>query len=259
MGSLWIVPWNDPDELAAAIDAAGNRLAAVICEVVPGSGGVLEPRPGYLQHLVSSAQAVGALVIFDEVMTGFRLAAGGAQEWYGVTPDITTLGKVIGGGMAVAAFGGSHELMRWEAENRVIHGGTYTGSPLGLAAAAAVLRRVAAEPGLYDELGASSALLAEGIESAFAEAGVDGHVRRVGSMLQPFLAVRPDEEPRDVNGAAALQPVERYLAFCNGLEARGVYAHRYALGRWFVSLAHGPEEIEATLLAVRGAVEDLVG
>jgi len=257
MESLWVVPWNDPEALSEVIEAAGDRLAAVICEVVPGSGGVLEPRPGYLEQFVARTRAAGALVIFDEVMTGFRLAPGGAQERYGVTPDITALGKVIGGGMAVAAFGGSRELMRWEADNRVVHGGTYTGSPLGLAASAAVLGRIAAEPGLYNELELSSVLLADGIEDAFAAAGVEGHVRRVGSMLQPFLAARPEEEPRDVNDAAALQPAERYLAFCDGLEARGVYAHRYALGRWFVSLAHGPEEVEATLVAVRGAAEDL--
>ena len=259
MASLWNVPWNDAEAFSEAIEAAGDRLAAVICEVVPGSGGVLEPRPGFLEQLVSATREAGALVNFDEVMTGFRLAAGGAQERYGITPDITTLGKVIGGGMAVAAFGGSGELMRWEAENRVVHGGTYTGSPLGLAAAAAVLRRIVAEPGLYDELEERSALLADGIEDAFADAGVEGHVRRIGSMLQPFLAARPDDEPRDVNEAAALQPTDRYLAFCDGLEARGVYAHRYALGRWFVSLAHGSEEIEATLRAVRGAAARIAG
>ena len=253
MQSLWTVPWNDSVALADAIAAAGDRLAAVICEVVPGSGGVLEPRPGFLEQLVSLTRAAGALVIFDEVMTGFRLGPGGAQERYHVTPDITTLGKVIGGGMAVAAFGGSRELMRWEAENRVVHGGTYTGSPLGLAASAAVLRRIAAEPGLYTILEQRSAELADGIEAAFDDAGVEGHVRRVGSMMQPFLAARPAQEPRDVNEAAALQPPDRYLAFCDALEARGVYAHRYALGRWFVSLAHGPDEIGATLSAVRGA------
>jgi len=121
-----------------------------------------------------------------------------------------------------------------------------------------VLRRIVAEPGLYDQLEERSALLANGIEKAFVDAGVDGHVRQVGSMLQPFLAARPAVEPRDVNEAAALQPADRYLAFCDGLEARGVYAHRYALGRWFVSLVHGSDEIEATLVAVRGAAEDLV-
>jgi glutamate-1-semialdehyde 2,1-aminomutase len=257
MESLWTVGWNDAEALAEAIEAAGDRLAAVICEVVPGSGGVLEPRPGFLEQLIARTRAAGALVIFDEVMTGFRLAAGGAQERYGHTPDITALGKVVGGGMAVAAFGGSRELMRWEAENRVVHGGTYTGSPLGLAASAAVLRRITAEPALYDELEARSASLAGGIENVLADVGVEGHVRRVGSMLQPFLAARPDREPRNVNEAAMLQPSGRYLEFCDGLEKRGVYAHRYPLGRWFVSLAHGPEEIDATLLAVRGAAEDL--
>ena len=128
--------------------------------------------------------------------------------------------------MAVAAFGGSRELMRWEADNRVVHGGTFTGSPLGLAASVAVLCRIAAEPHLYDVLEGQSALLAAGIEEAFANAGDEGHVRRVGSMLQPFLAARPADDPRDVNEASALQPVDRYLAFCDGLEARGVYAHR---------------------------------
>lgn len=253
MESLWVVPWNDEPALDEALAAAGDRLAAVICEVVPGSGGVLEPRPGYLEHLRRSAHESGALVIFDEVMTGFRLASGGAQERYGVVPDITTLGKILGGGMAVAAFGASRELMRWEADNRVIHGGTTTGSPAGLAASLAVLRRIEAEPGLYDDLERRSARLAGGIEEGFRAAGVAGHVRRVGSMLQPFLAARPAAEPRDVNEADVLQPVALYTAFCDELERRGIYAHRHALGRWFVSLAHGDEEIESTVAAASAA------
>ena len=259
MESLWTVPWNDEAALDGALDAAGGRTAAVICEVVPGSGGVLEPGPGFLQHLCRSARGAGALVIFDEVMTGFRLAPGGAQERYGVTPDITALGKILGGGMAVAAFGASRELMRWEADNRVVHGGTTTGSPAGLAASAAVLRRIAADAGLYNELEQRSARLAEGIEAGFAAAGIPGHVRRVGSMLQPFLAARPSPAPRDVNEAAALQPVALYTAFCDELERQGVYAHRYALGRWFVSLAHGREEIEATIGAAERAAAALAG
>ena len=257
MKSLWTVPWNDENVLDEALEAAGDRVAAVICEVVPGSGGVLEPRPGYLLHLCRSARSHGALVVFDEVMTGFRLAPGGAQEHYGLVPDITTLGKIVGGGMSVAAFGASRELMRWEAENRVVHGGTTTGSPAGLAASAAVLRRIAAEPGLYDELERRSDRLAEGIEQGFRKAGVPGHVRRVGSMLQPFLTDRPATEPRDVNEAAALQPVDAYAAFCDELERRGVYAHRYALGRWFVSLAHGEDEIDETIAAAADAASAL--
>ncbi len=190
-------------------------------------------------------------------MTGLRLAPGGAQERYGVVPDITALGKILGGGMAVAAFGASRELMRWEADNRVVHGGTTTGSPAGLAASAAVLRHIVAEPGLYEELERRSARLAEGIEEGFRAAGLPGHVRRVGSMLQPFMVARPAAEPRDVNEAAALQPVEKYTAFCDELERRGVYAHRYALGRWFVSLAHGDDEIEETIAAAADAARAL--
>ena len=257
MESLWTVPWNDESALDEALEAAGDRVAAVICEVVPGSGGVLEPRPGYLRHLCRSVRSRGALVVFDEVMTGFRLAPGGAQEHYGVVPDITTLGKIVGGGMSVAAFGASRELMRWEAENRVVHGGTTTGSPAGLAASAAVLHRIAADPGLYEELERRSSRLAEGIEEGFRTAGVPGHVRRVGSMLQPFMAARPAVEPRDVNEAAALQPVDTYTAFCDELERRGVYAHRYALGRWFVSLAHGDDEIDETIAAAADAARAL--
>ncbi len=213
--------------------------------------------PGFLDHLCARVRGAGGLVIFDEVMTGFRLAPGGAQELYGVEPDITTLGKVLGGGMAVAAFGASRELMQWEADNRVIHGGTTAGSPIGLAAARAVLQRIAGDPGLYADLEARSARLAAGIEAGFAAARVEGHVRRVGSMLQPFLAARPGTPPRDVHEVAALQPAERYLAFCDELEARGVCAHRYPLGRWFVSLAHGDAEIERTIEAAAGAAAAL--
>ena len=258
MESLWTVPWNDPDALDEAVDAAGDLIASAICEVVPGSGGVLEPRPGFLEHLCSRVRGASGLVIFDEVMTGFRLAPGGAQQLYGVTPDITTLGKIVGGGMAVAAFGASTELMRWEADNRVVHGGTTTGSPIGLAASAAVLRRIADDPGLYTELERRSFRLAEGIEQGFADAGLPGHVRRVGSMLQPFLSTRPGEPPRDVNAATLLQPAGLYAAFCDELERRGVYAHRYALGRWFVSLAHGDSEVEETVAAAADAAAALV-
>jgi glutamate-1-semialdehyde 2,1-aminomutase len=257
MESVWVVPWNDAAALDEVVAVAGDRLAAAICEVVPGSGGVLEPAPGYLEHLCAVVRGAGGLVIFDEVMTGFRLAPGGAQELYGIEPDITALGKILGGGMPLAAFGASRELMRLEADNVVLHGGTTAGFPAGLAAARAVLRRIESDPGLYAELDERSRRLAEGIEAGFAAAGLEGHVRRVGSMLQPFLAGRPDTPPRDVNEAAALQPPDRYRAFCDELEARGVYAHRYPLGRWFVALAHGDAEIAATIDAAAGAAAAL--
>ena len=256
VASLRVVRWNDPDALDEAIAEAGDELAGSLCEVVPGSGGLVEPAPGYLDHLCRAVRGAGGLVAFDEVMTGFRLAAGGAQERYDVVPDVTVLGKIIGGGFALAAFGGGAEVMRVEAENRVVHGGTYTGSPVALAAAAAVLTRVRDDLELYDRLEVSSSRLAMGIEAAFADAGVEGHVRRVGSMLQPFLRARPLEDPRTTADAARLQDDDRYGALCDALERHGIYAHRYPLGRWFVSTAHDDSIIDETLERVSTAVRE---
>jgi glutamate-1-semialdehyde 2,1-aminomutase len=247
-------PWNDLAALDEAIERCGDRFAGVICELVLGSGGLVEPLPGYLDGLRERVRAAGGLVIVDEVMTGFRLGPGGAQARYGFTGDVTTLGKIIGGGFPLAAFGGGRELMRLEAENRVVHGGTYTGSPVALAAARAVLRRIAEDEHLYDVLEERSARLAAGIEQGFDEAGVAGHVRRVGSMLQPFMSARPEREPTSLAEAEGLQDRERYTALCDALERHGISTHRYAMGRWFVSTEHGDPEIELTLNSVAAAV-----
>ncbi|MGZ4431131.1 MAG: aspartate aminotransferase family protein [Gaiellales bacterium] len=255
--ALVVVPWNDPPALRDALAAAGDRLAGAVCEVVVGSGGLVCPAAGYLAEMAETVREAGGLVVFDEVMTGFRLAPGGAQQLFGVTPDITVLGKIIGGGFALAAFGGSRELMRIEAEGGVVHGGTYTGSPVALAASRAVLSRIAGEQALYEELERRSSRLASGIEEAMAATGVPGHVRRVGSMLQPFFAQRPAHEPPDVPAAAALQDDSRYRQFCDALEARGVFCHRYPLGRWFLSTVHGDREVDETIEAVAGALEEV--
>ena len=203
---------------------------------------------------MGEVRSAGGLVVFDEVMTGFRVAPGGAQELFGVTPDVTVLGKILGGGFALAAFGGSRELMRIEAENRVVHGGTTTGSPVSLAAARAVLQRIDGDVDLYGTLETRSAELASGVEAAFRSAGVDGHVRRVGSMLQPFFSARPEREPLTVADAAALQDAGRFTAFCDALEEHGVYGHRFPLGRWFVSAAHTDADVTATVEAAHQAL-----
>ena len=254
LAGVWVLPYGDLDAVREAVDAAGDRLAGAILEPVTGSGGLIVPEPAYLDGLVGAVRSAGGLVIFDEVMTGFRVARGGAQELLGVIPDVTVLGKIIGGGFALAAFGGSRELMRIEAENRVVHGGTYTGSPVSLAAARAVLARLRDDPGLYDRLEERSARLAEGIEAAMTASGVPGHVRRVGSMLQPFFSARPAAEPRSVTTTAALQDPARFAAFCDAIEERGVYGHRYALGRWFVSECASDNDIGETIAAARGAL-----
>jgi glutamate-1-semialdehyde 2,1-aminomutase len=257
VADVHVLPWNDPAALDAAVGDLGDRLAGAICEPVPGSGGLVLPAAGYLDHLCRTVRGAGGLVVFDEVMTGFRLAPGGGQERFGVTPDVTVLGKVIGGGIALAAFGGSRELMRVQAENRVLHGGTYTGSPISLAAAAAVLSRIAGDRGLYERLESCSARLADGIEAAFAAHGLPGHVRRVGSMLQPFTTSRPAMEPRTPAEAAALQDDDRYRALCDAVERHGVLAHRFPLGRWFVSTAHDEPVVDDTLERVDAALAGL--
>ena len=153
LGNVWVLPFGDLDAVREAVEAAGSRLAGVILEPVTGSGGLVVPEPALPRRRCwSRVRGAGGLMIFDEVMTGFRVARGGAQELFGVTPDVTVLGKIIGGGFALAAFGGSREVMRIEAENRVVHGGTTTGSPVSLAAARAVLARLRDEPELYDRL-----------------------------------------------------------------------------------------------------------
>jgi glutamate-1-semialdehyde 2,1-aminomutase len=254
LDAVWVVPFNDVEALREAIATAGDRLAGVILEPAAGSGGLIRPAAAFLEALLADVRAAGGLVVFDEVMTGFRLAPGGAQELLGVTPDVTVLGKIIGGGLGLAAFGGPRELMRLEAENRVVHGGTTTGSPVALAASRSILARLHDQPELYETLETTSAALADGIERTFAEAGVAGHVRRVGSMLQPFFSPRPDTEPLTLAEVAALQDDERFVAFCDALEGCGVIGHRYPLGRWFVSLAHSPADVDETVAAVRAAL-----
>ncbi len=255
--AVWVLPFNDLDVLREAVAAAGDRLAGAILEPVAGSGGLIRPTAEFLDGLLTEVRAAGGLVILDEVMTGFRLAPGGAQQAMGVVPDITVLGKIIGGGLGLAAFGGSRELMRIEAENRVVHGGTTTGSPIALSAARAILTRLHDEPALYADLESTSAALAEGLEGALAATGVAGHVRRAGSMLQPYFTPRPEAEPLTVGAVDRLQDPHRFARFCDALEAHGVLGHRYALGRWFVSLAHTRADVDETVAAVRHALEDV--
>jgi glutamate-1-semialdehyde 2,1-aminomutase len=255
--AVWVLPYNDPQALDESIAATEGNLAGVILEPVAGSAALLRPEPAYLARLVRAVREAGGLVVFDEVMTGFRLGPGGAQEALGVVPDVTVLGKILGAGFGLAAFGGSRELMRIEAENAVVHGGTTTGSPAALAAARAVLRRIADDAGLYPSLERRAAALERGVEAAFAAAGISGHVRRAGSMLQPIFAARPEREPLGVGEIAALQDDARFTALCDALEERGVYGHRYPLGRWFVSTAHTDADISATVAAVGDALASL--
>jgi glutamate-1-semialdehyde 2,1-aminomutase len=234
-----VVPYNDVDAVAAAVARYGEGLAAILVEPVAGNMGVVPPAPGFLEALRALCDASGALLVFDEVITGFRVARGGAQERYGVLPDLTILGKVLGGGLPAAAFGGRAELMsRLAPVGDVYQAGTLSGNPLAVAAGISVLRRLR-EPSVYHELEARGARLEAGLRPF-------GTVQRVGAMLTLFCqkdAVRDYED-------ASRSDTDEYAALFRHLLERGVYMAPSQFECMFVSLAHGDEEIDRTIEAV---------
>ena len=234
-----VAPYNDVDAAAAAVARYGEGLAAIVVEPVAGNMGVVPPQPGYLEALRALADASGALLVFDEVITGFRVARGGAQERFGVTPDLTVLGKIVGGGLPLAAFGGRADVMeRLAPAGDVYQAGTLSGNPLATAAGLAVLRRLR-DPSVYEELERKGARLEEGLAPF-------GTVQRVGAMLTLF---RTDEPVRSFEDAQRVD-TEAYGALFRGLLDRGIYVAPSQFEAMFVSLAHGDEEIDRTVEAV---------
>ncbi len=237
-----VVPYNDVDAAAAAVERFGEGLAAIVVEPVAGNMGVVPPAPGFLEALRALCDASGALLVFDEVITGFRVARGGAQERFGVLPDLTILGKIVGGGLPLAAFGGRAETMsRLAPAGDVYQAGTLSGNPLATAAGISVLRRLR-DPAVYDELERRSARLEDGLARL-------GRVQRVGAMLTFFGA----EEP--VRSFRALD-TEAYAGLFRGLLDRGVYVAPSQYECMFPSLAHGDDEIDATVAAFAEALEE---
>ncbi|HYZ76269.1 MAG TPA: glutamate-1-semialdehyde 2,1-aminomutase [Gaiellaceae bacterium] len=234
-----VCAYNDVDGAAAAVAHYGEGLACVIVEPVAGNMGVVPPEPGFLEALRRLCDASGALLVFDEVITGFRVARGGAQERYGVTPDLTILGKIVGGGLPLAAFGGRAEVMdRLAPVGDVYQAGTLSGNPLATAAGLSVLRRLR-DPGVYDELERLGARLEAGLAPF-------GRVQRVAAMLTLFCC---DEPVRDYDGAAA-SDTERYAALFRHLLERGIYVAPSQFEAMFVSLAHTDADVDRTVEAV---------
>ena len=230
-----VCPYNDVDAAAAAVARYGEGLAAVIVEPVAGNMGVVPPVRGFLTALRRLCDGSGALLVFDEVITGFRVARGGAQELFGVTPDLTVLGKIAGGGLPLAAFGGRAEIMdRLAPRGDVYQAGTLSGNPMATAAGLAVLRRLR-DARVYDELEARAAKL----EAALAP---HGRVQRVGAMATLFMT---DEPVRNFDDAQRCD-TDRYAALFRHLLGRGVYVAPSQFECMFVSLAHGDDEIERT-------------
>jgi glutamate-1-semialdehyde 2,1-aminomutase len=234
-----VCPYNDVDAAAAAVTRYGEGLAAIIVEPVAGNMGVVPPERGFLTALRRLCDGSGALLIFDEVITGFRVARGGAQERFGVTPDLTILGKIAGGGLPLAAFGGRAEVMdRLAPRGDVYQAGTLSGNPLATAAGLAVLRRLR-DPRVYDELERRAAKL----EAALAP---HGRVQRVGAMATLFMT---DDQVRNFDDAQSCD-TDRYAALFRHLLAHGVYVAPSQFECMFVSLAHGDEEIQRTAEAL---------
>ena len=247
------VPFNDTTALAHAF-AEHEDIAAVIIEPVVGNMGCVPPRNGYLQAVRELTSKHGALLIFDEVMTGFRLARGGAQELYGITPDITTLGKIIGGGLPVGAYGGSRDLMRNIAPAGAIYqAGTLSGNPLAMTAGLVTLRRLS-DRSIYERLEHASARLCEGLAQAAADAGVETVTNRVGSMWTSFFT---NESVTDWTSANKSNR-ERYGKFFHAMLEQGVYLAPSQFEAAFVGAAHTDEIIARTIEAARIALKSIM-
>ncbi len=237
-----VVDYNDVDLAAAAVERHSEDLAAVFVEPVAGNMGCIPPSPGFLEALRALCDASGALLVFDEVITGFRVARGGAQERYGVLPDLTILGKIVGGGLPLAAFGGRAEIMSLLAPGgHVYQAGTLSGNPIATAAGLSVLKRLR-NPEVYDELERRGARLEAGLAPY-------GHVQRVGAMLTFFVPGPGLSTP--VTRMQKLE-TERYAELFRHLLAQGIYLAPSQYECLFPSLAHGDDEIDATVAAVAG-------
>jgi len=240
-----VPPYNDVVAAADAVAAYGEGLACVIVEPVAGNMGVVPPRPGFLEVLRELCDACGALLVFDEVITGFRVARGGAQERFGVRPDMTILGKIVGGGMPLAAFGGRADVMSELApDGPVYQAGTLSGNPVATAAGLSVLRRLR-DPAVYEELERRGARLEAGLAPF-------GTVQRVGAMLTLFAADAPVTDYEE----ARASDVDRYAALFRHLLERGIYIAPSQFEAMFVSLAHTDVEIDRTVEAARVFFED---
>ncbi len=239
------VPYNDLDAVRAAFAERGDAIAVVVVEPVAANMGVVPPEPGFLEGLREVTRAHGTLLLFDEVITGFRLAYGGAQAVYGIDPDLTTLGKVMGGGFPCAAFGGRRELMeRLAPLGPVYQAGTLSGNPVAVAAGIAALD-LARERDPYPALERTAETLARGLADAFASAGIPVTVNRAGCLLSVFFT---DGPVRDYGGARAADH-ERYARFFHHMLDRGVYLPPSGYEMWTLSTTHGEDEVAATLEA----------
>jgi glutamate-1-semialdehyde 2,1-aminomutase len=242
--------FNDIASVKRLLERNPGQVAAVIVEPVPGNMGVVPPEPGFLQELRSLTKRHGALLVFDEVITGFRVAFGGAQELFGIVPDLTVLGKILGGGLPVGAFGGRADIMDALApEGPVYQAGTLSGNPLAVAAGIAALTELSRK-GTYKELNAKADYLAAGMAKAFASSGIPSCTNRVGSMWTTFFRKGPVTDHASAKGS----DVKRYSQYFHGLLERGIYIAPSQFEAGFVSLAHSKRDLDRTIGAARSVL-----
>lgn len=248
-----ILPFNDGDAVERFCSERGKEVACIILEPVAGNMGVIPPKPGYLEKLRDITKRHGIVLIFDEVMTGFRVAPGGAQEVYGIRPDLTTMGKIIGGGFPVGAYGGSAEIMDQIAPvGPVYQAGTLSGNPVAMTAGIAMLERLR-DKNIYKQLEEKSQRLAEGVKRSASDAGIKTYHTRVGSMLCTFFT----EDAVYDYATATSSDTERYAKYFNAMLEGGVYLAPSQFEAAFVSTAHSDADIEATVAASCQAMKSL--
>jgi len=248
------LPYNDADAVRAAFAELGEQIACVIVEPIAGNMNMVPPVPGFHDTLREECTKSGSILIFDEVMTGFRVAKGGAQAVFDVEPDLTTLGKVVGGGMPAAAFGGRADIMASIApDGPVYQAGTLSGNPVAMAAGLRTLELID-EPGFYEALSEKTARLADGLAAEASAAGIPVSVEQEGGM---FGLVFTDDGPVRSFAQVAAADVERFRRFFHGMLAEGVYLAPSAFEAGFVSAAHSDDDIDQTIAAARQVLTTL--
>ena len=245
--------YNDSEGFVSIMDRLGKKVAAVIVEPVAGNMGMVPPANGFLETLRSETTRNGSLLIFDEVMTGFRVAHGGAQALYNISPDLTTLGKIIGGGLPVGAYGGKRDIMAQIApQGPVYQAGTLSGNPLAMAAGIATLEQIK-QPGFYQALDAASEMLIDGLQAAIQRTGIKARAGRVGSMAGLFFT---DKTVRNFDDAKTAD-LTRFSAFYRGMLEQGIYLAPSQFEALFISAAHGNSHIAETISAAEAVFKGL--
>lgn len=245
--------YNDSEGFVSIMDRLGKKVAAVIVEPVAGNMGMVPPAKGFLETLRSETTRNGSLLIFDEVMTGFRVAHGGAQALYNISPDLTTLGKIIGGGLPVGAYGGKRDIMAQIApQGPVYQAGTLSGNPLAMAAGIATLEQIK-QPGFYQALDAASEMLIDGLQAAIQRTGVKARAGRVGSMAGLFFT---DKTVRNFDDAKTAD-LTKFSAFYRGMLEQGIYLAPSQFEALFISAAHGNCQIAETISAAEAVFKGL--